>query len=177
VIDERLRSEVAATLRAIPDFPRPGIVFRDITPLLASPTLFADVTDAMADAYRDAGITHVVAVESRGFIFGAPVAQRLKAAFVPVRKPGKLPLRAERFDYDLEYGRDALEIHADACDAAAMVLIVDDVLATGGTVAAATRLVERLGARVAGSTFLLEILGLSGRTALAPTRVEAFVSL
>jgi adenine phosphoribosyltransferase len=130
----------------------------------------------MAAPFRDAGITHVAAVESRGFVFGAPVAQRLGAALIPVRKPGKLPSRVERHEFALEYGVDVLEIHADACRHGAVVLVVDDVLATGGTARAAAALVERLGASVAGYSFLAELAALGGRAALgedAPVRSVA----
>ena len=168
-----LAEEVQRLLREIPDFPRPGIVFRDITPLLAAPREFMRCTNTMADSYANSKVTHVVAIESRGFIFGAPIAQRLGAALVPVRKPGKLPFRPERLDYALEYGTDALEIHPDACDHRASVLIVDDVLATGGTARAAAGLVRRLGADVAGFSFLIELAALGGREALGDARVEA----
>lgn len=161
-LDRRLR----ATLRDVPDFPKPGILFKDITPVLADGELFRLTTDAMAEPWRAAGITHVVGIESRGFILGAPVAQRLGAGFVPVRKPGKLPYRRERIEYALEYGADALEVHADACDGAARVLIVDDVLATGGTAGAAARLLAQLGAPVAGFAFLLELTLLDGGSRL-----------
>ncbi|MBI1808443.1 MAG: adenine phosphoribosyltransferase, partial [Gemmatimonadetes bacterium] len=133
--DDAERATVAAAVRRairdVPDFPKPGIVFKDITPVLVDATLFVRATDAMAAPYRGSGITHVVAIESRGFILGAPVAQSLGAAFVPVRKPGKLPSRTVREDYALEYGSDALEMHVDALANARGVLIVDDVLATG----------------------------------------------
>ena len=173
----QLAAEILPALREIPDFPRAGILFRDVTPLLATPALFVRCTDAMAHAFAEHGVTHVVAIESRGFLFGAPVAQRLGAALVPVRKPGKLPYRAERHEYALEYGTDALEIHADACDGRASVLIVDDVLATGGTAAAAAALVRRLGATIAGFSFLIELSSLDGRRALGNARVDALVAL
>ena len=174
---ESLATEVVRALRDVPDFPRAGILFRDITPLLARPALFRRTTDAMAEPFANAGITHVAAIESRGFLFGAPVAQRLGAAVVPIRKPGKLPFTAERHEYALEYGRDALEVHVDACDAGATVLVVDDVLATGGTAAAAAALVQRLGAAVAGFSFLIELAALGGRRALGEPRVERLVAL
>ena len=172
-----LAREVAALLREIPDFPRPGILFRDITPLLGHAALFKRCTRRMAEIYADAKVTHVVAIESRGFLFGAPIAQHLDAALIPVRKPGRLPFRSQRLEYALEYGKDALEIHADACDHRASVLIVDDVLATGGTAAAAAGLVRRLGADVIGFSFLLELRGLAGRDALAGSRVECVLGL
>jgi adenine phosphoribosyltransferase len=158
-----LEGRIRRAIRDIPDFPKPGIVFKDITPLLADASLFAAVTEAMAAPFATAGITHVVAIESRGFILGAPVAQRLEAGFVPVRKPGKLPARVEAEEYDLEYGRDRLEMHADACAGSSpRVLVVDDVLATGGTADATLRLVEKLGAEVVGLSFLIALSFLSG---------------
>lgn len=172
-----LARDVVSLLREVPDFPRPGILFRDITPLLAHPATFQRCTKAMAQPYGEQGVTHVVAIESRGFLFGAPIAQHLGAALIPVRKPGKLPSRRQRVEYALEYGSDALEIHSDACDHRATVLIVDDVLATGGTGAAAAGLVRRLGANVAGFSFLLELQALAGRVALGGRRVESVVAL
>lgn len=175
--ERALSDEARSVLREVPDFPRPGILFRDITPLLARPALFARCTNAMADRFVERGITHVVAIESRGFLFGAPIAQRLAAALVPTRKPGKLPFKPERLEYALEYGTDALEIHPDACDDRASVLIVDDVLATGGTARAAGALVQRLGANVVGYSFLLELTALGGRAALGACAVDAIVAL
>ena len=162
-------------IRDVPDFPKPGIVFKDITPVLADAELFEQVTTAMAEPFVGEGITHVVAIESRGFIFGAPIAQALGVAFVPVRKPGKLPNRTVREEYKLEYGTDALEMHADAIGSGAQVLIVDDVLATGGTAAAVCRLTERMGATVVACTFLIELTFLSGRAALEGRRYEVLV--
>ncbi len=170
-----LAGAVRASVRDVPDFPKAGIVFKDITPLLADAPLFARVIDALAAPYRASGITHVVAVESRGFIFGAPVAQALGVAFVPVRKPGKLPSRTIRETYDLEYGTDTLEMHADALGARARVLIVDDVLATGGTAAATCRLVERAAGQVEGCAFLIELTLLNGREPLSGRKIESVV--
>jgi adenine phosphoribosyltransferase len=158
-----LGEAVAAVLRAVPDFPRPGILFRDITPLLADAALFVRCTNAMADLVAGTGVTHVAAIESRGFLFGAPIAQRLGVALVPLRKPGKLPYRPRRLDYALEYGSDALEIHPDACGGGAAVLVVDDVLATGGTMKACCDLVSKLGGEIAGVAVLSELMGLEGR--------------
>ena len=161
-----LEGRIREAIRDIPDFPKPGIVFKDITPLLATPHLFRAVTDAMAEPFATAGATHVVAIESRGFILGAPVAQRLDAAFVPVRKPGKLPHRTVSVEYALEYGTDQLHVHQDACDPTARVVIVDDVLATGGTAAATHALLRGLGAEVVGFSFLLTLSFLPGETRL-----------
>lgn len=160
---------VKGLIRDIPDYPKPGIVFKDITPLLAEPAAFARATDAMAAPFANAGITHVVAIESRGFILGGPVAQHLGAGFVPVRKPGKLPHKTLRREYELEYGTDALEIHADACVPPARVLIVDDVIATGGTAAATVQLVESLGVSVVGCSFLIGLSFLPGAERLGRT--------
>ena len=165
-----------ALIRDIPDYPKPGITFKDITPLLADPSAFARATDAMAAAFSDATITHVAAIESRGFILGGPVAQRLGVGFIPVRKPGKLPAVTRRETYELEYGTDTLEIHADACTARARVLIVDDVLATGGTADATRRLVESLGATVAGFSFLLALSFLPGLTRLEGRTVSTVIT-
>jgi len=171
-----LLAALRASVRDVPDFPTPGIVFKDVAPLLADAALFHQATDAMAGPFAGAGITHVVAVEARGFIFGAPVAQRLGAGFIPVRKAGKLPWHTERIEYALEYASGILEIHRDACPPGARVLVVDDVLATGGTAAATGALVERLGAQVAGLTVLIELTFLRGRSALADRRVEALLA-
>ncbi len=171
-----LLSDIRAHIRDIPDFPKPGIVFKDITPLLANGALFQRATRAMADDFAAAGITHVVGVESRGFILGAPVAQHLGAGFVPVRKPGKLPHRTEVEEYELEYGTDRLEIHADAWGGEARVLLVDDVLATGGTAAATCKLIEKLGAPVVGCAFLIALSFLPGVQRLNGRDVRALVS-
>ncbi len=165
-----------ASIRDIRDYPKPGIEFKDITPLLADAALFSAATEAMAEPFRGLRITHVVAIESRGFILGGPVAQRLGAGFIPVRKPGKLPAPTRREDYALEYGSDALEIHSDACDPAARVLIVDDVLATGGTAAATQRLVESIGASVCGFSFLIALSFLPGLERLAAANVRSLIT-
>ena len=171
----KLEDDIRAAIRDVPDFPKPGIVFKDITPLLADPELFKRATDAMAEPYRGAGITHVVAIESRGFLLGAPVAQALGAGLLPVRKPGKLPSTTASVEYALEYGTDRLEIHADACDQLAKVLIVDDVLATGGTASATAELVRGRGAEVAGFSFLMTLGFLRGTQKLAGTTVRQVV--
>jgi adenine phosphoribosyltransferase len=167
-----LAARLQRALRDVPDFPRPGILFRDITPLLADAALFAEATAALAGPFDDAGVTHVAGIESRGFILGAPVAQALGAGFIPIRKPGKLPWRTVRRDYALEYGTDGLEIHADACGPGSRVLVVDDVLATGGTAAAACELVEALGGEVVGCAFLLAIGALGGMERLSRRRTH-----
>jgi adenine phosphoribosyltransferase len=163
-------------IRDVPDFPKPGIVFKDITPVLADPTLFRRTTRAMAAPFSDADVSYVVGVESRGFILGAPVAIELGAGFIPIRKPGKLPHRTAAAEYALEYGTDRLEIHADAHAPEARVLVVDDVLATGGTASAACRLVETLGGVVVGCSFLIALSFLPGLSALAGRRVETLVT-
>jgi adenine phosphoribosyltransferase len=171
-----LADEIRRAIRDIPDFPKPGIGFKDITPLLATPGLFRRVTEAMADPFRSAGITHVVAIESRGFLLGAPIALELGAGLVPIRKPGKLPSATASVEYALEYGTDRLEIHADACDDTARALIVDDVLATGGTALAAAELVKGRGAAVAGFSFLLTLGFLPGESRLAGHSVHRLLT-
>jgi adenine phosphoribosyltransferase len=167
-LDARLR----ALVRDVPDFPKPGILFRDVTPLLADRSAFVESIAAIAAPFRDDRITHVAAIESRGFIFGAPLAIALGAGLLLVRKAGKLPAARWREEYALEYGSDALELHEDACGVAARVLVVDDVLATGGTARAACALVERGGATVAAVTVLIELSALGGRAAVG-RRVES----
>ena len=170
--DARLRS----LIRDVPDFPKPGIVFKDITPLLADPGGLREATQAMAAPYTDARVDRVVGIESRGFILGAIVARELGVGFVPVRKPGKLPGERTRIDYALEYGTDALEVHTDACERAARILIVDDVLATGGTARATCELMERLGAEVVGLSFLVILDFLNGRAKLGGRRLETVLT-
>lgn len=155
-------ARLSHALRPISDYPKPGIIFQDITPVLQDGHLFRQVREALAEPFRAAGITHVVGIEARGFILAAPVAVTLGAGFIPLRKPGKLPWKTIRHEYQLEYGTDALEAHADACPPGAKVLVVDDVLATGGTAEAAGELVRRLGGEVVGWSFLLAIAGLRG---------------
>ncbi len=164
--DERLQEGLKELIRNVPDYPKPGIVFKDITPLLKDPAAFERVVGAIADHYRSQQIDYVVGIESRGFIFGAAVATALKAGFIPVRKPGKLPHLTHRCEYALEYGTDSLEIHQDAVETGKRVLIVDDVLATGGTAAAAVELVQCTGGTVAGLAFLIELSFLNGRDKL-----------
>jgi adenine phosphoribosyltransferase len=164
-------------IRDVPDFPTPGILFRDITPLLASPEAFRAAVDAMVAPFRDARAGKVVGIEARGFMFGAAVARELGLGFVPARKPGKLPGKTERVAYGLEYGSDALEVHSDAFSPGESVLIVDDVLATGGTSAAAAELVERLGARVTALVFCIELAALQGRSRLSGRPAHAVLVL
>jgi adenine phosphoribosyltransferase len=161
-----LARHILETLRPVPDYPKPGIVFQDITPVLADGKLFRTVIDAMADPFREADVTHVLGIEARGFILGGAIATNLGVGFVPARKPGKLPWERVRESYELEYGTDALECHRDGVDDRARVLVVDDVLATGGTARAAGQLVRGLGAEVVGWSFLLEIVGLGGKERL-----------
>ena len=158
-----------AAVRAVPDFPTPGVLFRDITPVLSAPALFTEAVERLASPYLDAGVTHVVGVEARGFWFGPAMAERLGAGFVPARKPGKLPRRTLRASYALEYGEDAVEIHADAFDgfASPVAVVHDDVVATGGTASAVARLVREAGAHLAGISFLVEIGALNGRGVIA----------
>src|SRR5687768_3906304 len=156
-------ARLRASIRDVPDFPKPGILFKDITPVLADPLLFSDVVHAMAEPYAGQRIDVVAGIESRGFILGGAIATTLAAGFIPIRKPGKLPWERSRIEYALEYGTDALEVHADAVRAGTRVLLVDDVLATGGTASAAVQLLEQLGADVVAATFLIELTFLKGR--------------
>lgn len=150
-------------IRAVPDFPKPGILFRDITPLLGDPAAFAEAVAAMAEPVAALKATHVMGIEARGFIFGPALAYRLNAGFVPVRKPRKLPAPTAKVTYDLEYGTDSLEIHMDAIEPGQNVIVVDDLLATGGTMEATVKLVRQLGGRIAGLGFAVELDFLKGR--------------
>lgn len=163
-------------IRTIPDFPKPGIQFRDITPLLAAPEALAETIRQLADHYRDEQIDIVAAAEARGFIFATPLALELNVGFVPIRKPGKLPHDTHSFEYDLEYGTDTLEMHIDGIETGQRVLVIDDLLATGGTVEACCRLVERCGAAVASCAFIIELLGLNGRQRIAPRDVFSLLA-
>ena len=158
-------------IRHVPDFPKTGILFYDITTLLRDPQGFRMTIDMLATPYADQGIESVIGIESRGFIVGAAVAERIGAGFIPIRKPGKLPAKALKETYDLEYGKDALEIHEDAVQRGQRVLIVDDVLATGGTASAAAKMVRTLGGDLQGLAFLIELLGLNGKAKLAGEKV------
>ena len=165
----------ASLIRAIPNFPQPGILFRDITPLLADAKAFHCVIDAFTERLLDKQIQAVVAIESRGFIFGAALAARLNTSFVPVRKPGKLPAAKDSIAYSLEYGTAELQIHKGALAPAARVLIIDDLLATGGTAAAAAQLVRRQGATLVAFAFVIELLALAGRKVLHPAPILSLV--
>ncbi|MBI5695718.1 MAG: adenine phosphoribosyltransferase [Nitrospirae bacterium] len=169
-------TDLKARVRDIPDFPKKGILFRDITTLLKDEQSFQKVIDKFSAFYEDEGIEKVVGIESRGFIFGAPLAYTLGAGFVPVRKPGKLPSDIYEAKYELEYGTDTLNIHQDAIEPGQRVLIVDDLLATGGTMAATLDLVKQLGAVVVGVAFLIELTELKGRDRLAGHQVLSLVS-
>lgn len=167
--------DLKAVIRSVPDFPKPGIVFRDITTLLAEPQATREAAEAITGRYSGDDIGVVVGIEARGFIFGPLVADRLGVGFAPVRKPGKLPYETISETYELEYGTDSIEIHTDAVANGQKVLIVDDLLATGGTAAACCRLVEKLGGIVAGCAFVIELSFLEGRRKLAGRDVFALV--
>ncbi len=162
-------------IRNIPDFPKPGIMFRDITPLLASAAAFGESVRRMAEHYRAAEPTAILAAEARGFIFAAPLALELGASFVPIRKPGKLPFDTRAFHYELEYGSDSLELHTDSVQKGDRVLLVDDLLATGGTMHACTALTEECGAEIAGLAFLIELDFLGGREKLGDYEVLSLI--
>lgn len=168
--------DLKALIRTVPDFPRPGILFRDITPILADPAAFSHALGGMAAAAERLSPRVIVGIESRGFLFGAPLADRMNLPFVPVRKPGKLPAARMSVEYSLEYGDNQLDIHSDAFVPGAPAYIVDDLLATGGTARAATKLVELAGAIVAGLGFLIELEALEGRAALRGYNVHALLS-
>lgn len=168
--------DVQQLIRAIPDFPIPGILFRDITPLLKDKDGFRGAIDLFVEKYKDRKIDYVVGIEARGYMLGAPLAYAIGAGFVPVRKPGKLPYDKLTESYALEYGTNSLEIHSDALGDGDTVVVVDDLLATGGTAAATKRLLERLGAKVDSFAFLIELQALNGRQALEGTDVTTFIS-
>lgn len=174
--DLTLVSDLKATLRDVPDFPKPGITFKDITPVLADPRLFGRVINAMAAPFRGQHITKVVGVEARGFLLGAPIALALHAGFVPARKPGKLPHRSIVERYSLEYGADGVEMHEDAILQGERVLVVDDVLATGGTAEATAKLVNRLGGELVGYSFLITLDFLEGPRRLGMEKVKTLLS-
>lgn len=171
-----IEGDLKATIRDIPDFPKPGILFKDITPVLSDPALLRATIDWFAERHAGQKIDAVVGMESRGFIFGSPLAMALNAAFVPARKPGKLPYDSVGVEYDLEYGSARLEMHVDAIPKGAKVLIVDDLLATGGTAKATVELVEQLGGEVVSCCFAIELGFLPGREALGGHTVHSIVT-
>lgn len=168
--------QFTSLIRDIPDFPEPGVVFKDITPVLADPDALGALLDALTQPYLDAGVTKVAGIEARGFTLATPIADRLGAGFIPVRKPGKLPWNTVREEYELEYGTDALEIHTDAAHAGERILLVDDVIATGGTAAAAIRLLRGIGAEVVGLSVFIELAFLNGAQVLDGVPINAIVT-
>jgi len=169
-------SELEQYIRAIPDWPKPGILFRDITPLLADHDAYLGAVEALVADYKSTKIDYVAAVEARGFIFGSAVAERLQAGFIPVRKHGKLPYKTESFTYDLEYGTDTLQVHVDAVKKGTNVLLVDDLLATGGTMSAACSLIEKVGGTISGISCLIELTGLKGREKLGSHKISTVIT-
>lgn len=167
--------EIEALIRPVPDFPIPGILFRDITPLLKDKQGFHQAIELFVERFKDRAVDYVVGVEARGYIFGAPLAYAIGAGFIPIRKPGKLPHDTLSEEYALEYGTNALEVHADSLSHGEHVVVVDDLLATGGTAAATRRLLERLGATVDAFAVLIELVNLKGRDALPGIDVVSFV--
>jgi adenine phosphoribosyltransferase len=167
--------DLNAYIRDIPDFPKEGIMFKDITPLLADPAAFKEAVDVLAEEYRNLGVTKVLGAEARGFIFGGALAYVLGAGFIPARKPGKLPWETTSAEYELEYGTDSLEMHLDAISGDDVVLIVDDVLATGGTAAAKAKLATSTGATLAGFAFLIELDFLQGRSKLGDAKITSLI--
>jgi adenine phosphoribosyltransferase len=166
---------IRSKIRDVPDFPKPGILFKDITPVLADPRAFNLCLDLMAERYDGQSVEAIVGIESRGFIFGAALASRMRKAFVPTRKPGKLPAATYRQEYALEYGTDAIEIHQDAIGAGERVLIVDDLIATGGTARAAADLITKIGGVVVGATFVIELTFLPGAERLKPVPIYSLL--
>ncbi len=169
--------DLAALIRDVPDFPKPGIIFKDITPLLADPGAMAQTVKQLVAPFVDAGIDVVTGIESRGFIFGSLVAAELGVAFVPIRKPGKLPYETIGVSYELEYGTDTVEVHCDAIKPGQKVLMVDDLLATGGTMAAACELVEKIGGEVAGIAFVIDLAFLNGKAKLDKYTIHSLMEV
>ena len=167
--------DLAPYIRDIPDFPRPGIIFKDITPLLAEPPAFHQAINLMREHYREGDIDAVAAAEARGFLFAAPLALQMNKPLIPLRKPGKLPYRTYSLKYDLEYGSAELQVHMDGVEEGARVLLVDDLLATGGTMQAGCQLIEKAGGKVAGCAFLVELTFLNGRDKLRPHEVFSLI--
>ncbi|HEX2154423.1 MAG TPA: adenine phosphoribosyltransferase [Acidimicrobiia bacterium] len=165
----------ASLIRNIPDFPEPGVMFKDITPILADREAFSELVSVMADPFRDDGVTQVAGIEARGFTLAAPIALELGAGFIPIRKPGKLPFETKMEEYTLEYGTDQLEVHVDAAGGDDRVLLVDDVIATGGTAAAALRLMESIGAKVVGFSVFIELAFLNGKETLPEVPYHALL--
>jgi len=172
---QSFQDRLQSTIRDVPDFPKPGILFKDITPILAEPDLFQAIIDHFADRFRGERIDAVVGMESRGFLFGAPLALALGSAFVPARKPGKLPYKTVGYEYTLEYGTNRLEMHVDAIREGQRVLVIDDLLATGGTAAATCKLVNQLGGTVVAVCFVVELGFLEGRARLGDFPVESLL--
>ncbi|MEJ2115945.1 MAG: adenine phosphoribosyltransferase [Gammaproteobacteria bacterium] len=168
--------DIKSLIRNIPDFPKPGIIYRDITTLLQNTEGLNYVIDYISDEYANLKIDYVIGIESRGFIFGAPIAYKLNAGFVPVRKPGKLPAEIHSIEYELEYGTDCLEVHQDALEPKNRVLIVDDLIASGGTAAATAKLVNQLGCELVGFAFIIELLALEGRAKLPSVNIQSLVT-
>lgn len=164
---------IESFIRDIPDFPKPGIIFKDITPLLMNPEAYSYAVNLLIEPYRDAGVTKIAGMESRGFLFGISAAERLQVGFIPLRKKGKLPYEAISYTYSLEYGEATLEMHTDAVSSEDRVLLVDDLLATGGTAEASKNLIEQGGGKVIGASFLIELAFLKGRDLLGDTPVTA----
>ena len=169
-------TELASYIRTVPDFPKPGILFYDITPLLNNSDCFRAIIDECTQKYQDARITKIIGIESRGFILGSPLAYHLNAGFVPVRKPGKLPADVFEVKYNLEYGSNSLAVHRDAIREGERVLIVDDLLATGGTAGATVHLIRQLGGYIAGVVFLVELMGLEGRKKLDGCEIHSLIT-
>jgi adenine phosphoribosyltransferase len=163
-------------IRSIPDWPKKGILFRDITPLLADVNVFTQAIKALCEGFDKNNIDYVAAVEARGFIFGAAVAEKLDAGFIPIRKKGKLPYKTQSVTYNLEYGTDTLQVHSDALTTGARVLMVDDLLATGGTMSAACKLIEKIGGQIAGISFLIELADLKGSQKLSSYKIHTVIS-
>lgn len=174
-MQDQVHTQLTSKIRDIPDFPKPGILFKDITPLLACSDTLSKAIKAMTEPYLSEGITAVVGLESRGFIFAPSIAMQLGACFVPARKPGKLPYKTKSQTYELEYGTDTLEMHEDAIGPKDKVLIVDDLLATGGTARAGADLIKLFGAEVVGCTFLIELAFLKGREKLVNTDIHSLI--
>ncbi len=169
--------DIAKAIRDVPDFPKPGIVFKDITPILQRPELFNETIERMRESWTDTPISAIASIESRGFILGGVLANHMNVGFIPVRKKGKLPCRSVRVDYDLEYGQDTLEMHDDAVSEGQNVLIIDDLLATGGSAKATAELVEKCGGNVVGFSFIIELAFLHGRANLEGYRVESLIQV